>query len=132
MNVTGKKPSKNSKGKGDQAEFGGGRVVWFNPKPDVSDVEWLESPDRNHAEDFVALVEGLRGDERLSVKLDVQSGRWLAVMFVLPSAVGGPTHALSVRGATAFDACVLLHYFHYVKFPDGWSTDEAEYSGKYG
>jgi len=105
---------------------------WFNPKPSGSDVEWLDSHENEFVGFVVALVERLEVGRRLSVRYDAYSERWLAILFVDPDTEGGTIYALSVRGATAFDAGVLLYYFHYVKFKDGWLADAPINSGRFG
>lgn len=110
----------------------GSDTVWFNPKPDAGDLEWLDSQAGVYIQFIVTLIEALQIGERLSVRWDAHSGRWLAILFLDPSDEGGNVHALSVRGATAFDAAVLLYYFHHVKFADGWVTDASPVAGRFG
>lgn len=108
------------------------QVVWVNPKPTSEDVTWLESNENNLVEFVVAMVADLREGERLSVKRDTRSDRWLAILFMGSSSDPNGVQALSVRGATAFDACALLYYFHCVKFVDGWAQDSDAPVGRFG
>lgn len=132
MNVSGKEGKSSGGAPTGRRKGKGSSVAWFNPKPDASDVALLDGQEDNYVTHVIELLEGLQARERLSVKFEPQSGRWLAILFVDPSGEGGTVHALSVRGATAFDATVLLHYFHHVKFEDGWGGGDSEVSGRFG
>lgn len=114
-----------SKGKGNG-------VSWFNPKPDAADVEFLDGSENEYVDNVIALLDGLRPEQRLSIKFDAESGRWIAILFVDPVGDGGTVQALSVRGATSFDSVVLLQYFHHVKFSDGWGGGDSEVTGRFG
>ena len=107
-------------------------TVWFNPKPSSEDVTFLDGKEAEYVEFVVTLVDRLAEGERLSVRFDSHSGRWLAILFIDPSTEGKGVQALSVRGESAFDACVLLYYFNYVKFADGWIKDASLPTGRFG
>lgn len=93
---------------------------WINPTPNASDYEWLEVNDDKLVLLVFELLDDLSDDERLSVKLDAYSGRWMAVFFAGSGKARNSQCALSVRGATAFDALILLAYFHIQRFSREW------------
>lgn len=113
-------------------KFGEGSVQWFNPKPNAQDIEWMEHRGDDILQDVITLYGGLQDRERLTVKLDSKSGRWLAILFRGDAGAELPVQAMSVRGATALDALGLLHYFYLVKFADGWQPDSGVPTGRFG
>lgn len=126
-------------GKSDDRTSGGERgnhklppVQWFNPTPNGNDIKWLEDRGDALLEDCFELLEGIKETERLSIKFDIGSGRWLAVLFADGHAGRSNVQALSVRGANSVDALGLLAYFVRVKFADGWQTDDVAVVGRFG
>lgn len=110
----------------------GSDVVWFNPQPNNTDAARLDSEPENYGPWVVSLIEGMSDRHRISCKFDDKSSRWVAVLFVDPVEQGEPVQALSVRGASAFFALVLLGYFHCVRFSDGWEQAPVEIPDKFG
>lgn len=107
-------------------------IRWYNPSPDNADVEWLDGNLINSMEDAFTLFDSLSGEQRLSCKLDLQSGRWMAILFGVGLPEKGYIPAMSARGATAADALILLSYFAVRKTPD-WGIDlEVEYPSRFG
>lgn len=132
MNVSGKRKGSAAGNDGVTKRGKQNRVEWFNPKPDNSDREWLDGEENNYASHVIDLVGSLQDHERLSIKLELSSGRWLAILFVDPLVSDDPVYAISVRGKTAFDACVLLSYFRLVKFKGGWLQAADTNDGRFG
>ena len=121
----GKKARKSSRGKD-------GSVRWFNPAPTSVDEDWLDANTDRFIELLLKLLEDIPENGRYTVKYDVRSGRWIAILFVDGGGDDGGMVAMSVRGATATDAAYLLAYFHLVKFEDGWVNIITERAGRWG
>ena len=107
-------------------------VNWFNPQPNALDIKWLAGNANKLPDTVIELVDHLSEKDRVSLKYDPGSNRWVAVLFVPHDGASSSLDALSCRGATAFDAAVLLSYFHLVRFADGWEMPDATGSGRYG
>ncbi len=107
-------------------------VIWFNPQPNSNDLTTLEAESYSFGESILGLIESLEDDERVSVKRDPRSTRWLAILFVPTGNGSVGTNALSVRGATPFDAVILLAYFHQVRFPEYSWAASGETAGRFG
>jgi len=107
-------------------------VRWFNPSPSSHDVQWLEDRGDDLLADCFTLLHGVQDHERLSIKYDVNTSRWLAILFDDAAVDEGHVQAMSVRGATAIDAIALLAYFVNVKFADGWVNETAASTGRFG
>ncbi len=106
-------------------------IRWYNPQPDDADVEWLDGNPIDSMADTFDMFEALSTEQRLSCKLDVKSGRWMAILF----GVGVPEHnytpAMSVRCATAADALLLLGYFVVRKYPQWYDAAESEHTSRF-
>lgn len=123
---------KTAEGAGGGGETDDGSVRWFNPQPTAEDLRELEGEDYDPIAGVVALFNELPSPDRITSKYDVQSGRFLAIYFRSPVDNAMPMEAMSVRGATALDACILLAYFHLVKFAEEWGGGESELGGRFG
>ena len=124
-----------SRGRGGAAKGRGGydsTVEWRNPSPSNGDNAWLETNADELVNNTAVLFDELSEHERVTIKFDELSSRWLAILFDHSRESEGRVLALSVRGATSFDALVLLHYFVHVKYADGWQDVDSAPSGKYG
>lgn len=107
-------------------------IRWFNPGPDVADIAWIEDHLVDSMESAFVLFESLSGTQRLSCKLDRKSGRWMAILFGVAVPEEGHLPAMSVRGATATDAIILLAYFVTRKFSD-WTTEvTVDHTSRFG
>ncbi len=109
-----------------------GRTEWVNPKPNNSDVQWLDDNEDQFGAYVVAVCESIKEHERLSVKFDTASRRWIGVLFVDPIEDEGTVYALSCRASTAFLALVLVYYFHVHMGQGAWSKFYAEDGGRFG
>lgn len=107
-------------------------VRWYNPQPDNADVEWLENNLVDSMADAFSMFESLSSGEGLSCKLDVKAGRWMAILFGVAVPAEGHTPAMSVRGATAADALLLLGYFVVRKFPLWYEKVDVEHTSRFG
>lgn len=107
-------------------------IEWHNPKPSAKDVKWLDSHESDYGKFVLEVFEGVEDNERLSLKYDTESTRWIAVLFVDPDESGGKVQALSVRASTPLFAVVLLYYFD--KHPIGadWRAPDVEVAGRFG
>ena len=132
MQVDGKKSKREAGSTKAPVAVGGLPVEWYNPQPSNTDVEWLDGMRDLFATHVADLVTGLYVNQRITLKLDVKSGRWIAILFDDPSTPDGIVHALSCRASSAINAVVLLHYFHMVKFKDGWKQDSLQSTGDFG
>ncbi len=110
----------NEKANAPQTRARGGDIRWVNAELNNEDVDILETDLDGALDRVVSMYEGLLTDQRLSVKLDARSGRWLAILFDNPPTEGNVTVALSLRAATPLDALISLAYVHLVKFAGGW------------
>ncbi len=133
------KSKKDVSNAGDEQEKGQPRirsklapVRWVNPAPNNEDRAWLDDNDDKLVELFLTLLDTIQPDGRFTSKFDAKSGRWLAILFIGSDEEGIEFDAMSVRGATAIDAALLLAYFHLVKFSDGWALVSAEDQGRWG
>ena len=108
------------------------RVRWFNPKPDNTDREWLEGNADKHVELCLQILESIPDEGKLTVKYDVHSARWTAILFVDSNAPEYGLDALSVRGADSFSALCLCAYFHLVKFEGAWVGADSGGGGRWG
>ncbi len=124
-----KRLAKKSKG---SKKSDNGDVRWFNPQPNRADVSDLEDPDYDAISTVIELLTGLPPPDRVQVKYDLRSSRWLALYFRSPDDPDMPLDIMSVRGETAFDAAVLLGYFHLVKFQGEWGGGDDEAVGRFG
>lgn len=107
-------------------------IVWFNPSPNAADVEWLEGNANDSVTDLFTLCEGLQAWERLSCKYDTQSTKWQGILFDDGDTEAGDVPALSVRGATAFDALLLLAYFAVRKDGGDWKAAKSRDNSRFG
>ncbi len=107
-------------------------LKWFNPTLNSSDLEYLEAAGDKLVGLVLSLLDEIRDEERLSFKYDSGSGRWLALLFAGGDDDPNTGYALSVRGATAFDAAVTLAYFHLVRFKQVWDVEGASAVGRWG
>lgn len=108
------------------------RVRWFNPAPNDFDKQWMGTNDDKLLDLSVSLIDAIPEVGRLTVKYDLRSGRWLAILFVSSSSGEHELDALSVRGGTAVDALSLLAYTHFVKFEEAWVEDAGEPDSRWG
>ena len=120
-----------------EARSGAGRrdnraVQWFNPSPNDSDRAWLDNHGDKLIELGLSLLEAIPEDGRFTIKFDVASGRWLAILFLRSNNEAFSMDAMSVRGASAFDALCLLSYFHHIKFEEAWVEHTGEVAGRWG
>lgn len=127
-----KRRAKGSTKQAAQADGDGNGVRWVNPSPNTQDVEWLEDNLVQALEDVLAVFEGLHGRQRFTCKHDSRTDRWVAVLFDNSDSEGEPTPALSVRGASALDAIILLGYCVVRKYPDGWQAFGVAAQGRFG
>ena len=109
-----------------------GDVRWVNPTLNNDDRAWLESNDNKLDTLFFEVLDSMGDDDKLSVKYDGHTNRWTAIYFGGPDNDENAGAALSVRGATAYDACVLLGYFHLRKFNRSWGDANPEPQGRWG
>jgi len=107
-------------------------IIWFNPKPNTQDIKWLEDRGGQLLEDSLQTLDALSPEQRVTLKYDVQSSRWLAILFNGTNEQQSPVHALSVRASTPIDALGLLSYFHNFKFADGWEHEVITPTGRFG
>lgn len=128
-------------GKGKASGFGGtGKQPsssrqsheWFNPQLRTEDVQWLESNSESLAALILSLLDELTGEEKLSLKYDSYSSRWMAILFSGDGDARNSGVAMSVRGATPFDALVALAYLHLVRFEGEWATNADKASARWG
>ena len=112
--------------------FNVSRVRWFNPQPNGSDEKWLSDNEDKLVELGLSILEAVPEGGRYTAKFDVKSGRWLAILFVPSGLPEFDMDALSVRGSTAFDALILLGYFHYIKFDQQWIGEDRGGDGRWG
>lgn len=105
-----------------QSDIDKAPLRWINPAPNTQDIEWLENNVIEPMEDVIALFDGLRVGMRVTCKHDDRTTRWIAVLFDNDIGDDGAVAALSVRGATAFDAILVLAYFSIRKNKDDWRT----------
>lgn len=107
-------------------------VEWVNPSPNAADLKWLV----DSADQLPALVLELFDDmgekERMSLKVDAYSGRWCAIYFGGNGDSVNQGLALSVRGATPYDALCLLAYFHVVRYARDWDVPPPSVIGRWG
>lgn len=107
-------------------------LQWINPTPNEKDISWLES----NGDGFVPLLfdflDDIQENERLSVKRDTQSSRWLAILFTGDGDSRNSGQALSLRGATPADAVILLAYFHVFRFKGEYPNASVDDSGRWG
>lgn len=105
---------------------------WVNPQFNSTDVTWLQ----DHEADLVNLIfeflDDLTETEKVSIKHDDNSGRWLACLFCGDGDARNAGCALSVRGATPFDAFCALAYFHLVRYAREYPERQARLSGRWG
>lgn len=107
-------------------------IKWFNPTLNSTDLAWLESNGTQLGDLFLSLLDGLSEGQRLSLKYDSNSTRWLGILFAGSGDDPNTGYAMSVRGATSFDAGVLLGYFHLVKFDGNWEVVGDKTDGRWG
>lgn len=107
-------------------------VMWFNPSPNASDIEWLEGNANDSVTDLFTLCEGLQTWERLSCKYDPQSTKWTGILFDYGGSEDDDVPALSVRGASAFDALLLLAYFAIRKDGGEWKAAKGADNSRFG
>lgn len=107
-------------------------IEWLNPQPNSSDVSWLQDHEDDLTQLVFEMVDDLNDNERLSIKYDGYSSRWIAMFFGGSGDTRNSGCALSVRGATPYDATVLLAYFHLVRFSRDWRTSSSETSTRWG
>ena len=123
---------KERRGKGKRKGGGLNTVRWFNPAPSESDKTWLGANDDKLEELALSLVDGVAEDGRLTIKYDSQTHRWLAILFVRSNDPEFEMDAMSVRGASAVDALILLAYAHFIKFEEAWVLDTGGDQGRWG
>lgn len=109
-----------------------GEARWLNPQPNRADISELENPDYDSVAALAVLFTELPSEDRVTVKYDLHSGRFLAMYFRSPMDRDMPVDVLSVRGRTAYDAAVLLSYFHLVKYEGEWGGGEAVPESRFG
>jgi hypothetical protein len=105
---------------------------WINPTPNSSDVDWLTDHETELPSLFLEILDDIGEEERLSIKYDAYSSRWLAVLFASNTEGRNKGAALSVRGATPYDSLSLLAYFHIVRYNRIWLDEESGISPKWG
>ncbi len=108
------------------------KVRWFNPSPNTEDRSWLDDNEDKLVDMAFTLLEDVPEDGRFTIKYDTHSTRWLAMLFLRSVEPEYDMDALSVRGASAIDALILLSYFHTVKFDGAWVGNAAEPTGRWG
>ncbi len=107
-------------------------VRWINPTPNSVDIAWLEDNPAHALDSLMALFEGIHEGQRLSCKFDAKAPRWIAVLFDDRVDAHLPTPALSVRGATAIDALLLLAYYAVFVHPDDWQGMDGQLHDRFG
>ncbi len=119
-------------GKGKRVSGKDRPVRWFNPSPTDGDKLWLDDNSDQLVELGLSVLDAVPEDGRLTVKYDVDSTRWLAILFLRSNEEGYEMDAMSVRGASAFDALCLLAYFHFTKYDEAWVQDPDQPRGRWG
>jgi len=130
--VTGSEPKKSKVAKVKRAGTRLPVVEWVNPTPKDADLAWLEENAERLTDLVLEMLDDFGDGEKLSVKQDSQSSRWMAIYF---GGEGDSVHrglALSVRGATPFDALCVLAYFHIVRYSRDWEVTLPSTSGRWG
>lgn len=107
-------------------------VKWVNYQPNVEDRAWLADNTTGLLSLFFELVDDMEEGQRLTLKYDDYSSRWVAMYFAGGSAGQNRGLALSVRGATAYHAAVLLAYVHLIKFNREWAEISTEDESDWG
>jgi len=107
-------------------------LQWLNPQPNAEDVEWLEANSPRYVELLFEFLDDVQEDERVSVKRDPQSSRWLAILFSGSGDARNSGCALSVRGATPNDALLLLAYFHSIRYEGEYPSTPDGDKGRWG
>jgi len=107
-------------------------VVWLNPQPTMEEAKWL---DENEEEGVIMLIEFLDGMETadtLSIKMDNQSGRWMATFFANSATEDNRVPALSVRAGSPNDALVLVAYMFDHRYKGLLQTTPVDQHGRWG
>lgn len=107
-------------------------LQWINPTTNQEDVDWLEGNSNNYVELLFEFFEDLQEVERVSIKRDPQSTRWIAVLFAGDRDARNTNCALSLRGATPIDALILLAYFHQIRFAGSYPATADNPQGRWG
>jgi hypothetical protein len=107
-------------------------VEWVNPTPNDADRTWLTDHRDKHNELVFSLLDQLSDDDKLSVKFDTYTSRWLAIYFAGDSDDENKGCALSVRGSSPYSASVLLAYYHLVLFQGSWGHNPSGNEGEWG
>lgn len=85
---------------------------WFNPYLSEGDRKFLDAKRNELPHLLVAFLEAIEEGWNFSTKFDDRSGRYLATLVLGSNSAGeGRKLAISVRGATASHASILLAYF---------------------
>ena len=108
------------------------KLQWVNPQTNAEDITWLESNSSRYVELVFDLMEDIQEDERVSIKRDPQSSRWLAILFAGDGDARNSGTALSLRGASPFDALLLLAYFHNIRFEGEYPATDTSDLGRWG
>lgn len=110
----------------------GSTVNWINPQLNDSDVTWLQSNEKDLVSLILEFVDDITETEKISIKYDNHSNRWLAILFAGSGDSRNSGCALSVRGATPFDAFCALAYFHIIRFARDYDASKGGTFGKWG
>lgn len=118
------RPTKQSVSNGKSASRS---VEFVNCHLDTNDKDWLRSTSNDSPACVSEFLLGLTETERLSVKFDPKSLRFVAYLFEDSLHSPNTGCALTVRGATAHDALFALAYCHKYKFAFEWGngTDDV-------
>ena len=123
---------KNHNVKAQDTAFKSTTLQWLNPQTNAEDVRWLDANHDGYVQLIFDFLEDVQEDERVSVKRDPQSTRWLAILFCGGGDARNSGVALSVRGATPADALILLAYFHWVRFEAEYPATAGDDLGRWG
>lgn len=123
---------KRSAGQPEVGAYKPNNLQWINPSPNSEDIEWLESNGNRYVELLFEFFEDLQEAERVSIKRDPQSTRWIAILFAGDSDSRNANCALSVRGAAPSDALILLAYFHQIRFEGEYPATSDGDKGRWG
>lgn len=121
-------------GKGKRVASGGYSqdVTWINPQLNGTDERWLAERGDKVDSDVLRLFDDLRDHQRVTSKVDERSGRWLAILFDGALSESDGVVALSVRGATALDALIVLSYYYFVVYEQQLPAGFSSATGRFG
>lgn len=90
-------------------------LQWINVYLNDADQQWLEDHSSEQFRVVMEFMDALVETDNLSLKHDVQSGRWLAVLFTHSTDGNGTKCGLSMRAGQPGDAVYALAYTVMVK-----------------